>query len=97
LGVAIDLINEIGMETIEKQIQELGEKATAAFTNLGVLEDAVVKRTNHSSIFNLNGDKALAKRLNESGIMCILRGDGVRVGFQYFNTEDDLQTLIAAL
>jgi selenocysteine lyase/cysteine desulfurase len=97
LGAAIDLINEIGMETIAQQIQELGVKAKAAFTDLGLLEDAVIKRTEHSSIFNLKGDKALVKRLIEKGIMCILRGDGVRVGFQYFNTEDDLQTLIAAL
>jgi selenocysteine lyase/cysteine desulfurase len=97
LGVAIDLINEIGMETIAQRIQELGVKAKAAFTDLGLLEDAVVKRAEHSSIFNLKGDKALVKRLKEKEIMCILRGDGVRVGFQYFNTEDDLQTLIAAL
>ena len=97
LGAAIDLINEIGMETIAQQIQELGVKAKAAFTDLGLLEDAVIKRTEHSSIFNLKGDKALVKRLKEKEIMCILRGDGVRVGFQYFNTEDDLQTLIAAL
>ena len=97
LGVAIDLINEIGMETIATRIQELAAKAKTAFTERGLLEDAVVKRTEHSSIFNLKGDKVLAKRLNESGIMCILRGDGLRVGFQYFNTEDDLKALIAAL
>ncbi len=97
LGVAIDLINEIGMETIEKQIQELAAKARAAFTERDLLEDAVVKRTEHSSIFNLKGDEALVNRLKNQNIVSILRGDGVRVGFHYFNTEDDLQQLLAVL
>lgn len=97
LGVAIDLMNEIGMETIEKQIQELTTIAKAAFSERGLLDDAVVKREAHSSIFNLKGDQALVKHLNDHGIMCILRGDGVRVGFQYFNTQADLQTLLDVL
>ncbi|MFC4634104.1 aminotransferase class V-fold PLP-dependent enzyme [Dokdonia ponticola] len=97
LGVAIDLMNEIGIETIEKQIRELSVAAKASFTERGLLEEAVVKREAHSSIFNLKGDQALVKHLNDHGIMCILRGNGVRVGFQYFNTQADLQVLLDAL
>ncbi len=97
LGVAIDLMNEIGMETIEKQIKEIARSARAAFTERGLLEDAVVAREVHSSIFNIKGDQALVKHLNDHGIMCILRGDGVRVGFQYFNTQADLQRLLDVL
>lgn len=97
LGVAIDLINEIGMETIEKQIKEIGRLAKTAFTERGLLEDAVVVRVAHSSIFNLKGDQALVQHLHEHGIICSLRGDGVRVGFQYFNTQADLQVLLDVL
>ncbi|WP_299681947.1 aminotransferase class V-fold PLP-dependent enzyme [uncultured Dokdonia sp.] len=97
LGVAIDIINEFGITAIENHIKALSEKARTAFTERGLLEEAVVQRTSHSSIFNLKGDEALVHRLKAQNIMCILRGKGVRVGFHYFNTEDDLQQLLTVL
>ncbi|WP_299763877.1 aminotransferase class V-fold PLP-dependent enzyme [uncultured Dokdonia sp.] len=97
LGVAIDLINEFGIDTIAQQIQTLSKKAKEAFIERGLLEEAVVQRTAHSSIFNLKGDEALLKRLESQNIVSILRGNGLRVGFHYFNTEDDLQQLLEVL
>ena len=97
LGVAIDIINEFGVTAIENHIKALSEKAKTAFSERGLLEEAVVQRTSHSSIFNLKGDEALVNRLKNQNIVSILRGDGVRVGFHYFNTEDDLQQLLAVL
>ncbi|MEP0263741.1 aminotransferase class V-fold PLP-dependent enzyme [Dokdonia sp.] len=97
LGVAIDIINEIGIDTIHDRIQSLSAKAKTAFIEKGLLEEAVAMRTQHSSIFNLKGDQALVKQLEEKGIVCMIRGEGVRVGFQYFNTEEDLETLLSAL
>jgi len=97
LGVAIDLINEIGMNTIAGRIQELSQKAKKIFEERDLLEDTVIKRTLHSSIFNLKGDEGLVKRLEKHNIVSVLRGDGVRVGFHYFNTEDDLQQLLDVL
>jgi len=97
LGVAIDLINEFGIDTIAQQIQALSKKAKAAFIERDLLEEAVVQRTAHSSIFNLKGDEALLKRLESKNIVSILRGNGLRVGFHYFNTEEDLQQLLEVL
>lgn len=97
LGVAIDIINEIGIDTIHDRIQSLSTKAKAAFVERGLLEEAVATRTQHASIFNLKGDQALVNRLEEKGIVCMVRGEGVRVGFQYFNTEEDLEALLKAL
>lgn len=97
LGKAIDLINEIGMDTIEDRIATLGTKAKNAFIEKGLLDETVVSRSQHSSIFNLKGDQALVNKLEEQGIMCMVRGEGVRVGLQYFNTEEELDTLLQAL
>lgn len=97
LGKAIDLINEIGIDTIGERIATLGAKAKAAFIEKGLLSDTVVSRSQHSSIFSLKGDQALVNKLEEQGIVCMVRGEGVRVGFQYFNTEEELDTLLNAL
>lgn len=97
LGKAIDLINEIGMDTIEDRITTLGTKAKNAFIEKGLLDETVVSRPQHSSIFNLKGDQALVNKLEEQGIICMVRGEGVRVGLQYFNTEEELDILLNAL
>lgn len=97
LGAAIDLIKEVGMSTIDQSIKELSEEARSAFIERGLLEDAVVGRKGHSNIFNLKGDRVLYKRLRENDILCIERGDGIRVGFHYFNTQDDLNVLLKVL
>lgn len=97
LGAAIDLIRQIGMSTIQERIETLAKKAKVAFTERGLLEAAVLDRSLHSSIFNIKGDQNVVNRMEEQGIICVARGQGVRVGFHYFNTEKDLEALLAVL
>lgn len=97
LGVAIDLIHQIGMSTIQEHIEAIAKKAKSAFTERGLLDEAVVNRSVHSSIFNLKGDQSLVQRLDDNNIICVARGAGVRVSFQYYNTEKDLQLLLDVL
>ena len=94
LGVAIDLINEKGIQGIGQEIDILKALAKAAFAERGLLEEDVVERTQHSSIFNIKGDVALVTRLRKEGIICLERGSGIRVGFHYFNTPQDLERLL---
>ncbi len=97
LGAAIDLIHQIGFEKIESIIKELSAKAREEFTKRGLLEESVVQRKNHSNIFNIKGDEALVGKLKGEGIITIARGEGVRVGFHYFNTEEDLMHLLSSI
>lgn len=97
LGAAIDLIHNIGMPAIDKAIKELALLAQRAFQERGLLEPMVSAREEHSNIFNLKGDDALYKRLRKKGILCAQRGTGIRVGFHYFNTQEDLKVLLEAL
>ena len=97
LGAAIDLINEIGIETIDQTIKDLSNQAKAAFVERGLLEDSVKNRKAHSNIFNIKGDSALYKRLTENDVLCIERGSGIRVGFHYYNSVEDLSRLLEIL
>lgn len=97
LKVAIELIEKTGIENIEKQVNFLASEAKKAFEKQGLLEPAVTKRSLHSSIFNIKGDEAVFRKLRSNNILCSQRGEGIRVSFHYFNTEDDLEKLLKAL
>lgn len=94
LGVAIDIIQDIGMPYIEERIKKVALYAREAFHSRGLLQDEVVQRKLHSNIFNIKGDEALVKRLMNNNIITLSRGNGVRVGFQYFNTVEDVERLL---
>ena len=97
LQQSINLLTKWGIRHIEDHIRNLSNKAKAAFSARGLLEDKVMNRNDHSSIFNLAIDDATYQRLLAANIICVPRGSGVRVGFHFFNTEDDLTRLLAVL
>ena len=94
---AIKFINSVGIDLIEERIKLLSKKAKEELEKLGLLEEAVVKRTQHSSIFNIGGDAKLLQFLNSKNIICSLKDPGVRVSFHYFNTEEEIDLLISVL
>lgn len=94
---AIKFINSVGIDLIEERINLLSKKAKQEFEKLGLLEEAVVKRTQHSSIFNIGGNTDLLQLLNSKNIICSLKNPGVRVSFHYFNTEEEIDLLIKVL
>jgi selenocysteine lyase/cysteine desulfurase len=97
LKTAIDLIKQVGIAEIEKGIKELAAVAKSKFSEKGVLESAVVNRELHSSIFNIKGDDKLFQKLCANRIICSQRGEGIRVSFYYFNSEEDLENLLKQL
>lgn len=97
LTVALKFLNEVGMEVVEARITELKELAKKEFTQLGLLENRVVERAKHSSIFNIKGDDKLFQHLRGKDIICSQRGEGIRISFHYFNTQEELETLIKVL
>ena len=97
LGAAIDFINHLGMPTITKRIEVIALMAKRALTERNLLESTVVNRVQHSSIFNIKGDDAVFSHLIKKDILCIQRGEGIRVGFHYYHSREDLETLLNAL
>ena len=64
---------------------------------LNLLDPIVEKRTDHSSIFTILGDKNLYYNLLSNGIRCSLRGKGVRVAVHFYNIESEIENLIKVL
>jgi len=97
LNIALKFLNEVGMDVVEARVNELKELARKELMQLGLLEDMVVKRSNHSSIFNIKGDDKLYQHLRARDIICSQRGAGIRISFHYFNTIEEIETLIKVL
>ena len=97
LGAAVQLIKKIGMATIEAQVKDLAREAKLAFEKEDLLEQAVVQRGLHSTIFNIKGSEALSQQLHQKNIISSRRGEGIRISFHYFNTLNDLDKLIDVL
>ncbi len=97
LNIALKFLKEVGMDLVEARIDELSQLANKEFTDLGLLQEMVVKRPHHSSIFNIKGDDKLFQHLRGKGIICSQRGDGIRISFHYFNTPEELEFLIKIL
>ena len=72
-------------------------EAKLAFEKEDLLEQSVVQRGLHSSIFNIKGNEALSQLLNQNNIICSRRGEGIRISFHYFNTLKDLDKLMEVL
>ncbi len=97
LGVAIDLMDEIGIETIQNKINRLKKIARRRFAAAGLLEKSTLERKDYSSIFNIKGDEKLFNKLRAEGIITSQRGNGIRVCLHYFNNEKDLDHLFKVL
>ena len=95
LGMAIDVIRQLGMKTIDQKVKAINQKAKEAFAERGLISQEIIHRVDHGSFYNIKGDESLVAKLREEGILTIARGEGVRVGFHYFNTEEDLNKLLA--
>jgi len=97
LKVALTVSNQIGVENIERSIKVLSTSAKHQFEKHHLLDEAVIKRNAHSSIFNIKGDDKLYNTLIKNEILCSQRGNGIRVSFNYFNTEEDLEKLMSVI
>lgn len=97
LGEAIDFLEEIGMESIEKKLKELTLYALERFKQLGWLDTQTLLRKEHSTIFNIKGDQKIFEKLKNKGILTSFRGKGIRVSFHFYNSKRDIDTLIEAI
>src|SRR5690606_11929899 len=97
LGFSLDFLKNIGMEAIEKHNKALADKAKSAFSELGFLDTSAANRKNHSTIFNIKGNEKLHQYLQSNDIICTPRGNGIRIGFHFYNTEKEINKLLDIL
>lgn len=97
LGFSLDFFKNIGIENIENHNNALADKAKLAFSDLGFLDISAANRKNHSTIFNLKGNEKLHQYLQSNDVVCTPRGNGIRVGFHFYNTEQEVGNLAVLL
>lgn len=95
---SIQFIQELGWTCFMERLDPLSQKAKQAFMDRKLLADHIAHRhESHSTLFNLALIEGADKFLESKNIRCCLRGGGVRVGFHIYNTEKDLEHLLAVL
>lgn len=88
---------KIGKENLYEKIASLSAKAKVYFGEMNLLEKDTLLWEKHSSIFNIKGNQELFQKLKQENIICSLRGNGIRVSFHYYNTDEELERLVDIL
>ncbi|NKI25627.1 aminotransferase class V-fold PLP-dependent enzyme [Arenibacter sp. 6A1] len=94
LNYSLKFLTEIGLDKVYGQIEKLTQKAKEEFAEAGLLEEAVIKRKEHSSIFKIKDTGKLWDKLNNNEVVCSQRGDGIRLSFHFYNTEKEIEKVV---
>jgi selenocysteine lyase/cysteine desulfurase len=97
LEFAINFLDEIGLEDIQAHLNKLSKKAMEVFSELDLLEPFIPGRKQHSTIFNIKGDKKLFTKLTEEDVVASPRGGGIRLSFHFYNTEEEIEAIAKLL
>ena len=79
---------------LNQKQQEFVDYAKKKFIEYKLLDYQVKNRVNHSNIFNLKGNDSLYKKLIKNKIICSRRDSGIRVSFNFYNKEEQIDSLL---
>ncbi len=101
LGAAFDLLEEVGLVRIWRQVRALTDLAAAGLREkdyeiLSPMDDGtrsgiLTFRSGHHT------NAALFERLSKGQIVCAVRGGGIRISPHFYNSEDDIERFLARL
>lgn len=94
LKFSLDFLTKIGMDNIDKHNKALAKRAKDGFSQLGLLEDAIAKRNDHSTIFNIKGASQLFEKLTQKNVVCAQRGEGIRLSFHFYNVIAEIDEIL---
>jgi selenocysteine lyase/cysteine desulfurase len=97
LKFSLDYLTRLGVEKIEEHNTILCNKAKKELGELGLLEEIVLHRKEHGTIFKIKGDDALFQHLTKNDVICSQRGGGIRLSFHFYNTEKEIDKIIKIL
>ncbi len=97
LDQAVKKVEQIGIENISEAIKKRTLYAMEGLVEKGLLPEKSINRKEHSSIINFTGDQLLFEKLQSNNIVCSPRGGGIRVSFHYYNSIDEVSTLLKLL
>ena len=94
LKFSLDYLSQIGMDHVENHNRELSEKALAKFAALDLLEDEVLFRKEHGTIFRICAERPIYDHLLQNEVRCSWRSNGIRLSFHFYNTEEEIDRII---
>jgi selenocysteine lyase/cysteine desulfurase len=99
LHASLELIQEIGIENIAERVLMLAGTAIGDLSERGfnLCADTSPERRSGIVIAEVGDPKAASARLEQQGIVCIPRGRGIRIAPHFYNTEEEILRVGAAL
>ena len=100
LGASLDLIAEVGMRNIEERVLSLNQRLTERLAETGwqVLSPLADEAMRSAETLVFAADPAgLVARLTEEKIIVTKKPQGMRVATHFFNSEADIERLVAVL
>jgi selenocysteine lyase/cysteine desulfurase len=100
LGAAIDLLLEIGTDRIEARLLQLTDRLAAGLRSRGaeIISPWDDSRRSGILVFRCGDDsRRLCNALLHDGIIVRVRGGGVRVAPHFYNNEEDMDRVLAAV
>jgi selenocysteine lyase/cysteine desulfurase len=100
LGAALDLIAEVGIQNIQNRVLDLNSYFTSHLAANGwKILSPIANEASRSAETLVAADKpeALTLHLLRRGVVVTEKPQGIRVATHFFNNEDDIDRLIAAM
>jgi cysteine desulfurase / selenocysteine lyase len=99
LGGALDLFNRIGKAEIQHRVISLTKTLRGELEklNLKIVSPSGENQLSGITVIKMENPGVLVKALREKGIFVSARGEGIRVSVSFFNNEEDINSLTAAL
>jgi selenocysteine lyase/cysteine desulfurase len=95
----IELLQAIGIDTIERQIAALVDRFATGARQLGLdmITPQNPARRGPLVVIRMADAPGIVGRLAAAGIIASARGDGLRVSFHAYNNDEDVDAVLAAL
>jgi len=95
----LKIINEVGTDTIERRIRELTQRCMERLETIGWASVTPRQAERHGPMICVRAKQVahLFERLMQQDIVTSFRDDNLRATFHFYNSEDDVESLVAAL
>ena len=100
LGASLDLIEEVGIESIQARVLQLNEYLTSRLTEDGwdVLSPLGAEDMRSAeTLVAVEAPHEVVRKLFRGGVVVTEKPQGIRVATHFFNNEEDIDRLVAGL